>query len=102
MNIFEYNLNRYLNNKSYRFFGGGGKSPSVVYQTATPTPMVEPSPTSTPIQRAPTPSKQQTEYEQKNADARRQRILANGRQGTLLTETVNTASGKASKLGRTA
>jgi len=84
------------------FLSGGKSSPSVIYQAATPSAIVKPSPTPTPIQRAPTPSKQQTEYEQKNADARRQRIIANGRQGTLLTETVNTASGKASKLGRTA
>jgi hypothetical protein len=74
-----------------RFFGGGVKTPKVSAATAT-----------TPIQRAPTPSAAQQELEQKDADIRRQRLLAKGRTGTILTEKTNIEdTGKASLLGRT-
>jgi len=88
--MFDFDINKYFDKKSYRYFGGGAKAPKIQ--------ALEPA--ATPIQHAPTPSKNQEEFEQKNADIRRQRIMAKGRQGTMLTSLVNEEIGKASLLGR--
>jgi hypothetical protein len=88
--MFDFDINTYFDNKSYRFFGGGTSAPKI--QTLAPA--------ATPIQRAPTPQKNQEELERKNADIRRQRIMSKGRQGTLLTEKINEDTGLASLLGR--
>ena len=83
----------YLPNASLgiRYFGGGARAPKISTQTT---------PVATPIQRASTPTKNQQEFERKNADIRRQRIMSRGRAGTILTEKVNLDDVKSSLLGR--
>ena len=77
-NGFQYDLER----PRLRFKGGGAKRP---------------------IPAAPVPTAKRIDEEaaQKQADVRRQRVMAMGRAGTLLTEKTKSDTGSASLLGRT-
>ena len=68
----------------YRFKGGKGKVPK---------PPPPPAP-------APMPGQIDEKARQKDQDRRRQRIVAAGRQGTILTEGQTLSSGSSSILGR--